>query len=40
MKSGSETGLDCYKYVFVFKSGFEGNLPENTKGTDLKTIYS
>lgn len=34
-----ETGLDCYKYVFVSKSGFEGDFPENAEGIDIGALY-
>ena len=33
------TGLACYKYVFVSKSGFEGDFPENATGITLRELY-
>ena len=33
------TGLDCYKYVFISRSGFEGHAPENTEYLLLSELY-
>ncbi len=35
----AETGLNCYKYVFFSRSGFEGKETENIKFVNLDELY-
>lgn len=32
-------GLDCYKYVFISRSGFEQSAAENTEYISLSALY-
>ena len=34
-----QTGLDCYKYVFISRSGFRGSRPEKTEFIRLQELY-